>query len=461
MAAAGLAALTLAPMACSTDVPPPTNLVDPSTSNTPEAALGMYRNALYKMAQAWGGNTVQNGSYITFAGVFSDEFTGGGSNLLQYVDSHTATDLTNVGNTPFAGLSAARTQAAEAIRALRANGEGLPDSYIAELHAIEGYVYVLMSELYCSGVPFTSLDDDGRIQYGRPETTQQMLDHAVAQFDSALALAADSVRIQSFAAVGKGRALLDKGDPDGAAAAVAQVATNFAYDMRYSLPPDAYGNFLNDAAVSNGLLFSGFTMSDNEGSNGLFYLTDGDARVAVTSVGFSLPQRQVPTRYLNSPTIPLADGIEARLIEAEAQLAAGDPLWLTTLNALRNNGFTTAPNPTIPGAVDTTWIAGPAAAFFTPALPGLPSLTDPGSDTARVALLFRERAYWLYATGHRQGDMRRLVRQYGRPANLVYPIGAITYPTVPIPYVPDATLPLPITETSYNPYSNGCLNRDA
>ena len=29
-------------------------------------------------------------------------------------------------------------------------------------------------------------------------------------------------------------------------------------------------------------------------------------------------------------------------------------------------------------------------------------------------MLFRERAFWMYLTGHRLGDMRRLIRQYGR-----------------------------------------------
>jgi hypothetical protein len=39
-------------------------------------------------------------------------------------------------------------------------------------------------------------------------------------------------------------------------------------------------------------------------------------------------------------------------------------------------------------------------------------------------LLFRERAFWMYGTGHRLGDMRRLLRQYGRTVDQVYPIGA-------------------------------------
>jgi hypothetical protein len=41
-----------------------------------------------------------------------------------------------------------------------------------------------------------------------------------------------------------------------------------------------------------------------------------------------------------------------------------------------------------------------------------------------VDLLLRERAFWFYLTAHRLGDLRRLVRQYARTAESVYPTGA-------------------------------------
>ena len=52
---------------------------------------------------------------------------------------------------------------------------------------------------------------------------------------------------------------------------------------------------------------------------------------------------------------------------------------------------------------------------------GLAPLTDPGTKDARVNLLFRERAFWFWLTAHRLGDLRRLVRQYGRGAETVFP----------------------------------------
>jgi hypothetical protein len=96
----------------------------------------------------------------------------------------------------------------------------------------------------------------------------------------------------------------------------------------------------------------------------------------------------------------VATGIEAALIQAEASLPAhggAGGAWLNDLNTLRANSGDTA-------------------------LSNHP-LQDPGTDAARSALLFHERAFWLFGTGHRMGDVRRLVRQYGRGAETVYPTG--------------------------------------
>jgi hypothetical protein len=114
---------------------------------------------------------------------------------------------------------------------------------------------------------------------------------------------------------------------------------------------------------------------------------------------------------LKYPTIasPVAmvTGIEARVIEAEAALQAGNlALWLQKLNSPRAD-FNTAHPPTPPDS-----------------LVPLPLLTDPGTQAARVDLTFRERAFWFYLTAHRLGDLRRLVNQYGRAIESVYPTGA-------------------------------------
>jgi hypothetical protein len=161
----------------------------------------------------------------------------------------------------------------------------------------------------------------------------------------------------------------------------------------------------------------------------------------------------MPAKYLAVVTsagyapFVVANGIEARLIEAEAALRANpsSPQWLTILNTLRTSGAD--------------------------GMSGLATLSDPGATltgatatAARVELLFQERAYWLFLTGHRQGDLRRLLRQYSqyapfRSEQLVYPTGVYTAPGTGR-YGSDVNIPIPITEYA-NPDYHGCLDRNA
>ena len=89
---------------------------------------------------------------------------------------------------------------------------------------------------------------------------------------------------------------------------------------------------------------------------------------------------------------------------------------MSILNALRAAPQQiTAPSPTATGT-HPGWTT-----------PVMPALTDPGTTDARVNLLFREKAFWTFSRGQRLGDLRRLIRDYGRAADGSnaggYPIG--------------------------------------
>src|SRR5437762_3426657 len=61
----------------------------------------------------------------------------------------------------------------------------------AEMLSLAGYTYLFFAETYCSGVPVSHLDAvTGKIAYGVPLTTRQLLDTAIARFDEALGVAA-------------------------------------------------------------------------------------------------------------------------------------------------------------------------------------------------------------------------------------------------------------------------------
>jgi hypothetical protein len=291
---------------------------------------------------------------------------------------------------------------------------------------------VYFGENYCSAVPFSERLPDGSIDYGQPLATNAILDRAIARFDAATA-ATTAASILNLAAIGKGRALLDKGDFAGAAAAVTGVPTNFVYQTAHSISSNRQFNgvfvFNNQAPNGTGR----FSVADGEGTNGLNFRTAADPRVVAPQNLFGFDGTSplyVLTKYASaSSPVSVASGIEARLIEAEAQLNGGTPAAaVTSLNALRadaanNGGF------------------------------NLAALPDPGTPVGRADLLFRERAFWLFATGHRLGDLRRLVRQYGRTVASVYPTG--TYVHTATVYGNNTELTVPFDERN-NPNFTGC-----
>jgi hypothetical protein len=337
--------------------------------------------------------------------------------------------------------------------------QGDPVALRSQLFALAGYTEILLADFFCSGVPLSTLDFQKDYTYHAGSTTDQVYQDALTKLDSAYALAqaADSVGLARLAQVLRGRAWLARGPQyyDSAAAAVAGVPDAF----QYQLPVVVYA-FASNELNTNWLNKSG-TVSDREGETGLPYLSSanaGDPRVAVTmtheaqctSIGGCYTSFTIPTKYLGSLAgtgfmpFTLADGIEARLIEAEVALhtTPNAPTWLGLLNQLR----ATAP---IPGTT-------------APNAEALPPLTDPGSspnEQARVALLFQERAYWLFLTGHRQGDLRRLLRDYGSTQQEVYPTGNYLAPGAR-QYGTDVTAPIPGTEY-LNPLFQGCLSRES
>ena len=137
-----------------------------------------------------------------------------------------------------------------------------------------------------------------------------------------------------------------------------------------------------------------------------------------------------PKKYGEALTISpvvVANGIEARLIQAEAALRRKDfTEWSQQLNKPR--------------------------ILYAPEL-GL--LTDPRDSVERINRTFQERAAWLFFTGHRLGDLRRLIREYGRSQNQVFPIGPIV-PASKIRFGNDISIPVPLQERS-NPLFSGCF----
>jgi len=295
-------------------------------------------------------------------------------------------------------LDDAYTRTSISIPTMRAYGaDSVKHEYLAQLFGIRGYLALQMAEDLCGGFPINEVSNDHEAVLSGPYSTDSATTYAVTQLDSALANGHDSTNFLNFARVVKGRALLDLGQYAQAAAAVASVPTAFVLTTDVSVQGNG---FTNHGPVWYGGSFP-YPVGEKDGGNGLPFVSAQDPRVVTF---FKRVRYMISTDSLYDqskypvPTTPmvLASGLEARLIEAEAALHAGDPSWFATLNTLR-------------------------ATMITPAMAPIPTM--PSTTAAQVDLLYRERAFWLFLTGRRLGDMRRLVRRYGRGAETVFPTG--------------------------------------
>jgi len=437
----GAMAAVLALAGCSSDL-----LSVPTPNVISESAIG----------SSLGVTTLRNGAMQDFTVAYSgslDAFAVASGNLADEIqttdnfadryntDARNSSEfLSGAINTTYNNLQLARSNLTGAIEkwiAIKPTTAASRDS-LSEMYAIRGFTENAFGEGYCSGVPFSKVSASGDFQYSEPLTTAQVFSRASASLDTALANATGA-NYRSLAAIGKARVLLNQGQFAQAAAAVSAVPTTFRYTLSHSIATARQTNGIWSAVFNAG---SRYTIGTNEGTNGLDYLvTPVDPRVpwvATTNIGFdgsaNLP-RQLKYTSQSAPFV-LADGLEARLIEAEARLQGGtqadrDAVF-SGLNTLRATGLST--------------VIAPLAA-------------SPTTQAAAVDMLFKERAYWLYLTGHRLGDMRRLIRQYSRTAATVFPFGNVRY-RPGLTYGSDVNLVIPFAERN-NPKFNGCLDRNA
>jgi hypothetical protein len=439
-----LAALTLGALGASVllagcDTKKVLAVTDPDVARPP-ALVGATSLPAYR-AGAVGdfGNAYDGGNadveQVHSAGLLTDELMNTETFPTRIEIDQRAITLTNTSlNTTYYDLQRARVSSERAAAAYAQYAQTAADSTgLGEVLALGGMTYVLFAENYCGNVPLSTQAPDGSVTFGPALTKAQLLDSAVSKFNQALATKPPA-SIVNLASIGLGRAKLDQGDYPGASAAVAAVPANFQYLYVH----DATTNRQNNATWALTVSVARFGEANLEGGNGLPFQTDGDVknnpapdrRVADSlrggnHRGFDNTTNQwVQMKYPDRATpIVVADGVEGQLIVAEAQLNAGNAVGaLATLNALRSNA-------------SVLTVRGLGAA--------LPPLTLQPTQAGQVDQLFKERAYWLYLTSHRLGDMRRLITQYGRGPETVFPTGIYfkggNYGT-------DVNLPVPFSE---------------
>jgi starch-binding outer membrane protein, SusD/RagB family len=409
--------------------------------SSPVGARALRVSALGNFATFYAGDVGGSGVGVAIAsGLLSDEMESarGGT---EHLDSRAQIESNFPVTSPWSFAGQTTTQTIRAIRALR---QYLPEStdaeratkrtHVAQLFALQGMAFVLLGENYCNGIPISAAADVV------PQETEilsnaQLFNRAVVHFDTAIATAgttAADLSIVRMATIGKARALVDLNRYDDAAALVRDVPSGFSYVV-------AYSNTSIINSIYNWMFATlNFAPADRHGGNGLDFVSARDPRITIRRDAAGNPIRPrgqdglehyVQTLYqTGNAGVPLATGVEARLIEAEAALALNDVIgYLLNLNAARATRG------------------------------DLPPLTDPGTPEARRDLLFRERAFWMWGTAHRVGDLRRLVRQYGLAPDAVWPIG---------PYFKGGTFGtdmnlVPSQAERNNPDYKGCADRNA
>lgn len=357
---------------------------------------------------------------VLLSGRITDEFSAAIAG--DVYDQRTMPEITTVNN--MFPLARARVGLKQALVAMqRFDSESGDD--IAELFSLRGYTELFFAENFCSGMPLSSIVD-GQVVYGEQLTTVQVLEEALTGFDSALGHAGNQTSSQHLAQVGRARALVQLGRLNEAATAAAGVPTGFVYQTSHIAGTqfNSLWRWLHDQRA--------YTVGNRAGINGLDFATAQDPRVPVRQVGIGpdgVTEVFAPENHAeaNSP-VTLASGIEARLIEAEAMLQGGDGQGaLAILNSLRET------------------------------MPGLDPLPLETTQDGRIDQLFRERAFWLFGTGHRHGDLRRLVRQYGRSVESVFPTGPYRQG---LSYGVEVTIGFDPREENNPHFTGACLSRN-
>ena len=441
------------------------DIIDPSSVESAAGAVAVRNGALARLRAA----TADDESSWLFGGLLVDEWATSSTFVQNDETDQRQTKLDNgTVQGQLRALYRVRTSANQAIKLLT-QYRPTPASDIAEMYFARGFAELQLASDFCNGIPLTDGAGD-EIKYGPGLTVKEVFTVAVASFDSAIAIASGtdnaSVAINRAARIGKARALLGIGldKAADAAAAVAGIPTTFRYDVTASLTGG--NNILwSQPAGSNRYTVSDSVQGNNRSifvKNAIPFLSAKDPRVPahykIASNGKDTVKSQDGNTYViqvdslwgQTSAVAVVHGLDARLIEAEAALKAGNATsMLSILNALRAAPLQiTAPSPTATGT-HPGWTT-----------PVMTALTDPGTQDGRVRLLFREKAFWQFGRGHRLGDLRRLIRDYGRAADGsdTFPVGTHYKGGV---FGVDLNLPVTSDEQVGNPSFSGCIDRKA
>jgi hypothetical protein len=423
--------------------------VDESAVGTPAAALALRVGAIGRLRNVVNGGDERLWQEI---GNLTDEYKDADFQPSR-IDIDRRTVTTNNGDYPYASVTQQRGYVRDAIDNMQ---KYVPDSttLIGELYMGLGFIEMSLAENYCNGIPLGHTTA-GVVAIGPGLTNAQVFDTASTHLDSALAFIkgsdAGSAFVKQAALILKARILVDKGQFTAAAALVPSTAVPTAYQYLFTesasnggLEDNGHWNIqVSSTRLTVGDSFDLIGTAPNLIKNALPFVSSKDPRVPTKGPTGTAEDGSTPM-YVNliwgrKDPLPMVSGIDARLIEAEGKLQAKDIAGMMTIL----NGLRTSPQK--------------LGSLSVPAMAALPT---PATQDAAISLYFREKAFWVWGRGQRLSDLRRLMRQYGRPEDQVFPSGTYSYAgTAQGTYGHDVNFPIPDPELP-NPNFKGCLDRN-
>ena len=418
-------------------------VISPGDVQGPTGAEGLYIGAVGNFKNALLGGSSNTETIWQFAGLMTDEFKSADTFSQRNDADQRATQTNDAQLSPiYTSLQQSRGYSRTALQYLRQYEPTSSNTHQAEMLFTIAFAEMQLGEDFCNGIALGETVN-GVWKYTAPLMTKDVFTAALARVDSGLALAtatdAATVQVKNALLVTKGRLQVDLAQFAAAAATVASVPVGFQYAGTYSQTTNDNGWWIMTTSSKR------YTVGDSVDAagridNAIPFVSAKDPRVPTTAngkgfdtttpfVGQSIWGRDDP--------IAIVNGLDGQLIQAEAKLNANDIAgMMAILNALR--------------------ATPPTQGIFKPS-GTLAPLATPATQADAVSLFFREKAFWTFGRGQRLGDLRRLVRQYGRTQDKAYPSGTFfkngSYGT-------RVAFPVPDRDKA-NPQFSGCLDTNA
>ena len=420
-------------------------IIKPGDVQNRTGAMAIYNGVLGRLRTSLNGGDVNTESIWNFAALMSDEMKVGDT-FSQRIDADQRRSQDNDGvvTTIYNKVQQSRGYARDAINSLR---EYAPNetTKIGEMYMVMGIMEATLGQNFCNGIPLGETVN-GIPQYTAPLTNAQVFTQAIARYDSALTLlsgtSAATVAVRNATLIAKGRAQVALGQFAAAATTVSGIPTSYVYLLTYSQTSQSNEWWTMTSSSKR------YTVADTvDGTatfrNNLPFASAGDPRVKVnrtTTKSFdSITLFDEQQNWGREDAISLVNGLDVRMIEAEAQLNLKSPVGYAAMNTILNDLRAAPPK------------------YGNLTIAAMPALPLPLTQVEAENQFFREKAFWQYGRGERLSDMRRLVRQYGRGAETVFPTGSFHKGGA---YGTNVSFAVPDAEKS-NPNFTGCLDRSA